>query len=180
MRERTNPSLLSTAVLYLKQPNPFRLRSLVLHFLLFPILIQIPILFLLSFLLFEPLGVERKLWEKIEQRAIRLRSRSSAGNRDGDGSERSRLNVRDLVHSSPYSFLPHGWPPWLSSPRPPLLVSCSSLFASTLQTSQALRVSDLPPVCDAGEVNERSQYPNLLNKGEMTECVPQLPGTLPG
>jgi hypothetical protein len=67
MQERTTPSSLSTPILYLKLPNPLGLRSLVLLFLLFSILVQIPIiLVLVLFLLIEPLGIERKLWGKIK------------------------------------------------------------------------------------------------------------------
>ena len=67
MQERTAPSSLSTPILYLKLPNPLGFRCLVLLFLLFPILVQVPvILVLVLFLLIEPLGVERELWGKIK------------------------------------------------------------------------------------------------------------------
>ena len=50
-----------SSILQLKLPNPFDLCSFVFVFFLFPILVQIPIVLLLFFRIFEPLGVECKL-----------------------------------------------------------------------------------------------------------------------
>lgn len=103
--ERTKRNSLSTPILYLKLPNPFYLYGLVLHFLLFSILVQIPILFLFLFF-FEPLGVERELWGK---RQLALRSNAVAETETGvKGWRAESLNVRDLAHSFPYSFLLRG------------------------------------------------------------------------
>lgn len=67
----------------LKLPNPFHLRSFVLLFFLSPVIFQIPVFFLLFFRIFEPLGVKRELWEKIQKAGVRFDSRSRVGDRDG-------------------------------------------------------------------------------------------------
>jgi len=103
--ERTNRGSLSTAILWLKLPNPFHFGSLVFRFLLFSILVQIPIFFLFL-LLFEPLGVERKLWEKTA-----IRFTIEGGNKNGDGSETLEGQRAKRTRSRPLIpvFFPAAW-----------------------------------------------------------------------
>ena len=84
----------SRAILQSKLPYPFNFRSFVLLFFLFAtILIQVSALFLL----FKPLVVERKLWEKREQLRLRVERRWSGR----DGNEVKRIGRAECARSRP-------------------------------------------------------------------------------
>ena len=139
-RKRTNSGSLCNAILYLKLSNAFHLCSFVLLFLLFSILVQIPILLFL-FLLLKPFGVERELWER-SKKAIRFTI--EGGNRNGDGSERSTEQGAKRTRSRPLIpvFFPAAWVASLAF----LTASSSACFLSILVRFHLANVSGVTGV----------------------------------